>query len=266
MKRRKGFTLIELLVVISIIALLISILLPALNRARDQAKASVCMANLHQWGQMFAMYTLESDDRFMPGIALPAGTGGRDGKFAWMTVLRPYYGDSEGIKMCPRAGKTLAEGGIFPYASWDCATDLTYGVDSWAYIKDETGSYGINWWVNDYGKETLGGQYPVEWKWRKANQKNSNNIPVLSDCGFFLSRPLDTNLPPAFDGDFAWNPNTGMSRICHNRHNGGINVLFMDWSVRKVGLKSLWKLKWNRNFDTSIYNQINWPDWMSNFN
>ena len=59
---RRGFTLIELLVVISIIALLISILMPSLNRARDQAKGTVCLSNLKGIGYAALFYAEEYDD------------------------------------------------------------------------------------------------------------------------------------------------------------------------------------------------------------
>jgi prepilin-type N-terminal cleavage/methylation domain-containing protein len=55
-----GFTLIELLVVISIVALLMAILTPALQRVRRQARAVACQANLRQWGILYATYTADN--------------------------------------------------------------------------------------------------------------------------------------------------------------------------------------------------------------
>jgi prepilin-type processing-associated H-X9-DG protein len=46
-----------------------------------------------------------------------------------------------------------------------------------------------------------------------------------------------------------------------DRHNGGINALFIDFSVRKVGLKELWKLKWSRGFEVNEDPPV-WPHWM----
>lgn len=64
--RGRGFTLIELLVVVSIIAILMAILLPALNRARASAQAVYCLSNLKQWGIATRMYIAESNGYFWP--------------------------------------------------------------------------------------------------------------------------------------------------------------------------------------------------------
>src|SRR5210317_49019 len=63
--RREGFTLIELLVVIAIIALLMGILMPALGRAREQAKFVGCKANLKSYGVLAFMY-IDDNDGKMP--------------------------------------------------------------------------------------------------------------------------------------------------------------------------------------------------------
>jgi len=61
---RKGFTLIELLVVIAIIAILMAILLPALNKAREQGQRAACKANLKNYTLAIQMYTTDNDDTF----------------------------------------------------------------------------------------------------------------------------------------------------------------------------------------------------------
>ncbi len=115
---RRGFTLVELLVVISVIALLISILLPSLRKAREQAKQVKCAAHLSGFGRGFFGYAVENNDYLCSGSFDPDVDNGRDGpvdRVGWVADLvnNKYAFPAE--QLCPsneaRVNQKLANGG-----------------------------------------------------------------------------------------------------------------------------------------------------------
>jgi prepilin-type N-terminal cleavage/methylation domain-containing protein/prepilin-type processing-associated H-X9-DG protein len=75
MNRQKAFTLIELLVVIAIIAVLMAILMPALNRVKEQGKRAACLGNMRQLTLTWIMYADENNDKIVNGEAYGGGDG-----------------------------------------------------------------------------------------------------------------------------------------------------------------------------------------------
>src|SRR4030042_495760 len=91
MKKLKAFTLIELLVVIAIIAILMAILMPSLNRVREQGKRAVCTSNLKQLALAWIMYADENDSKIVNGGPLGGvpgqatmGTGNHANELPWV--------------------------------------------------------------------------------------------------------------------------------------------------------------------------------------
>jgi len=101
MKNRKAFTLIELLVVISIIALLVSILMPALSKARDQAYRVACASNLRQCVTGCILYSLDNEDRVPPGYPyFPYAY--QTASYNLPTMITDYVGNVMAIWSCPK--------------------------------------------------------------------------------------------------------------------------------------------------------------------
>jgi len=198
------------------------------------------------------------------------------GRWIWINALRPYYSDPK-MRLCPMAAKFILDesgndtGARPPYAA--------YGIinrgDEYAYINGDYTSYMINWWVNRCPPG-----FSVTWGeerqfWKNTDVRGAGNIPVFGDGSFWLARPNHTDSPPDYDGQWNWAdaPGTmGMKRIMVNRHDGFTNWLFMDWSIRKMGLKQAYTYKWSRTFDTGgIWTAAgglrssDWPPWMRKF-
>ena len=252
--KQRAFSLIELLVVISIIALLMGILLPVLAKVRKQSKVIICQSNLKQWGSFFLMYA-DNNNGHMPATSSD-----------WPAALQPHCDNKEGVNCCPLATKPLGKEGRHPFAAFTYGTRLprvSMGTTNYYY------SFGINGWVcnppsevtiNSFGLSTAN-------NWRRVNVRGASNVPLLLDSMWFDSYPDTTNIPPRFDGDeYGSGPmgNRQMRFFCINRHDGFINSVFLDFSVRKIGLKELWKLKWHRNSDLNAPTP-EWPDWMMKF-
>ncbi|MEA3226821.1 MAG: type II secretion system protein [Planctomycetota bacterium] len=264
MSNRRAFTLIELLVVIAIIALLMAILMPALNRVKGQAQKVSCQARLKQWGLVFKLYTDDYDGYF----------NNRD-RVLWMPALQPYYKDNAKMLLCPTATKLMQ-------SPSDWGTYKAASLDSYIF------SYGINSWTNSVEQDR--GSRWEEWFWKNVQNNSAivpdtrepagrsvstNKIPVFGDATWYDAWPRHTDQPAVtMDAFGIGNQGTSgeMNHFCIDRHNGFINLLFMDWSARDVGLKELWTLKWHRSYVTTGpwtraggARAEDWPVWLRRY-
>ena len=155
----KGFTLIELLVVISIIALLLSILMPGLQKAKESAKTLVCKTHLKQLGVGLVTYSIDNDNKSLVTSEWNTATGSWDQRL-WFLSIAPYMGEDRYSTDPGSLVEGAMEGGM---AVMNCPASK--GIDEekevsgsyyvhggaknrWRYhVYPVEGNYGINSWV-----------------------------------------------------------------------------------------------------------------------
>jgi len=232
MQRHKSFTLIELLVVVAIIAVLVSLLLPAIAKARQLVNDAVCLSNLRQWGLAFAMYSDENRGR-MP---YPYSYSITDPVWYYESTMGKYIQMAGGQYSYPDIwGRKEIANGVAVCPSHPGAKTPAIIANGIPYAR----SYAYNY-------NLPRGDRPFQ---NLPNYSHLDLLVILAD-GSEYAPPwsVGTGFPLGYVSYFFAD--------CHNleyRHAGRASMLFADWHVaahyteersRKF-ITGSWDMIWN---------------------
>lgn len=213
--RRNAFTLVELLVVIGVIAILISILLPALNRARESANELRCLSNLRQLATANNMYASDNKNMYVPLYELsgpprwpenPAFCRNLNVRVDETTTPNwtPYWPKAI---LCPRSPKAQQQMGIIGVSSANAAI---YG---WPY--------------NSYGYNYSGKKYTDGPRFKASEIRNPSHKIWFADS-------LKMDMIWNNSSDYLNESGVPASAQIAYRHRGGVNIAFADGHAARM--------------------------------
>ncbi len=274
-RRYDAFTLIELLVVISIIAILIALLLPALAAARRSADEALCLSNERQLALGFQEYVDTFNGESIP---LFDNANFSVAEYWWPALLQNYYAStpapnfadysvqsgpdlpasgfqSPAVLMCPAAMATTPLNGTNLTGAYFGTAGESWTVRVWPYTISYYGSYGFNAFLYSTaapsGWEVAAG-LPM-WPGKITSiDVNPATVPLFTDSVWLDESPfygdLGSGPPPDLTGNWVTTGNPLMQpqmwRLDLNRHPGGNNIVYLDGHASTVPLANLYQNNW----------------------
>jgi prepilin-type N-terminal cleavage/methylation domain-containing protein len=245
--KKKGFTLIELLVVIAIIAMLLAILVPALKKAKSQARDLIDRTNLRSLGSAADLYLTQSKDRFFPYSTTNL----------WLPLIGRYVDNIEEIRFCAKTLNKIEEvkqdyitaaGNKWGTSDkpwlWNASTDPT--------LKYEMGSYGFNGWLYSDANAWVPAGDKDKVYTKRMDVRIPSLTPLFLDSNWVDGWAKTDNVLPAtgyrYDiGDTSGGTtSTSIGRFILDRHGPMTTVVFADAHAETISHAKLWTLSWHR--------------------